>query len=81
MALLKSLIYIKVWESSVSTYSRCHPKDFHGSFGPNLGLRNLGQVTKCYPIFSTLTAKIFLHYRVATKTALEILGYTMCRVR
>ena len=32
-------------------------------------------------ITSTLTAIIFLHYRVATKMALEILGYTMCRVR
>ena len=32
-------------------------------------------------IDSTLTAIISLHYRVATKMALEILGYTMCRVR
>ena len=32
-------------------------------------------------IGSTLTAIIFLHYRVATKMALEILGFTMCRVR
>ena len=30
---------------------------------------------------NTLTAIIFLHYRVPTKMALEILGYTMCRVR
>ena len=34
-----------------------------------------------YRIISTLTAIIFLHYRVAAKMALEILGYTMCRVR
>ena len=34
-----------------------------------------------YSIVSTLTAIIFLHYRVATKMALEISGYTMCRVR
>ena len=34
-----------------------------------------------YVIGSTLTALIFLHYRVATKMALEILGYPMCRVR
>ena len=32
-------------------------------------------------IGSTLTAIIFLHYRVVTKMAVEILGYTMCRVR
>ena len=32
-------------------------------------------------IDSTLNAIVFLHYRVATKIALEILGYTMCRVR
>ena len=32
-------------------------------------------------ICSTLTVIIFLHYRVATKMALEILGYSMCRVR
>ena len=31
-------------------------------------------------IFSILRAVIFLHYRVATKLAIEILGYTMCRV-
>ena len=30
---------------------------------------------------STVTAIIFLHYRVAAEMALEILGYTMCRVR
>ena len=34
-----------------------------------------------WPITSTLTAIIFLHYSVATKIALEILRYTMCRVR
>ena len=33
-----------------------------------------------YGIISTLTAIIFLHYWVATKMALEILGYTTCRV-
>ena len=32
-------------------------------------------------IYSTLTAIILLHYRVAAEMALEILGYTMCRVR
>ena len=32
-------------------------------------------------IGSTLTAIIFLYYRVATKMAREILGFTMCRVR
>ena len=32
-------------------------------------------------MISTLTAIIFLHYRVAAKMALEILRYTMCRVR
>ena len=34
-----------------------------------------------FSIIYTLTAIIVLHYRVATKMALEILGYTMCRVR
>ena len=34
-----------------------------------------------YNMTSTLTAIIFLNYRVATKMALEILRYTMCRVR
>ena len=32
-------------------------------------------------IVRTLTAIVFIHYRVATKMALEISGYTMCRVR
>ena len=30
---------------------------------------------------STLTEIIYLHYRVAAKMALEILRYTICRVR
>ena len=36
---------------------------------------------KLYDIISTLTAIVFLHYRVAFEMAIEILGYTMCRVR
>ena len=44
------------------------------------GLR-LFKAYNLYFIASTLTAIIFLHYRVATKMALEILGYPMCRVQ
>ena len=47
-------------------------------------LRNVFFVTighNLWVISSTLTALTFLHYWVATKMALEILGYTMCRVR
>ena len=32
-------------------------------------------------ITRTLTAVVFLHYRVSTKMALKILDYTICRVR
>ena len=43
----------------------------------NILFMNYGQ----YCITSTLTAIIFVHYRVPTKMALEILGYTMCWIR
>ena len=33
-----------------------------------------------YDMGSTLTAVVFLHYRVSTKVSLEILDYTICRV-
>ena len=39
------------------------------------GLKNIKDIS------STLTAIVFLHYRVATKMALEISRYIMCRVR
>ena len=41
----------------------------------------LGEYCNFKAVISTLTAIIFLHYRVATKMALEVLVYTMCRVR
>ena len=36
--------------------------------------------TALYSLSSTLHAIIFLHYRVATKMALENLEYIMCRI-
>ena len=56
----------------------------------DIGLPNLGNFIDygsydisymSYGMTSTLIAIIFLHYMVATKMALEIFGYTMCRVR
>ena len=40
-----------------------------------------GLIFMIYTISSNLTVIIFLHYMVAAQMALEILGYTMCRVR
>jgi len=63
-------------------------------FATNISQNNLKLVITCQTeilvhqnwhnipvISSTLTAIVFLHYRVVTKIALEILGYTMSRVR
>ena len=40
----------------------------------------ISKIQADYSLYSSLTAIIFLNYRVASKMALEILGYTMCRL-
>ena len=89
---LKIIIHIKEsqWRCIEPWFTE--PRNHHNllllSNCQSISKRNTNYVTirsgrngNLYIIASTLTAIIFLHYRVATKMALEILGYTMFRVR